>query len=96
METVDACVGRVVDSVLAAGGSLLVTADHGNCEVMVDSAGEPQTAHTANPVPLVLVDPQRKAMSLRRGILADIAPTLLKLLGLPVPAEMTGRALIED
>lgn len=95
METVDGCVGEVVDAVLAAGGRLLITADHGNCEQMVDRQGQPHTAHTANPVPLLLVDPQRREAQLRAGgILADIAPTLLSLLGLPKPPEMTGTSLL--
>jgi 2,3-bisphosphoglycerate-independent phosphoglycerate mutase len=96
MEAVDACVGRVVDAVLEAGGSLLITADHGNCEQMVDGSGQPHTAHTANPVPLILVDPERRALKLRPGILADIAPTVLQLMALPKPPEMTGRSLLPD
>jgi 2,3-bisphosphoglycerate-independent phosphoglycerate mutase len=94
MEAVDGCAGRVVDAVLAAGGNLLVTADHGNCEQMVDGNGQPHTAHTANPVPLILVDPDLPHARLREGILADIAPTVLDLMGLPRPAEMTGRSLL--
>jgi 2,3-bisphosphoglycerate-independent phosphoglycerate mutase len=94
METVDSCLGRVVDAVLAAGGSLLITADHGNCEQMVDSEGKPFTAHTSNPVPLILVDPERRQTPLRQGILADIAPTLLELMGLETPPEMTGKSLL--
>jgi 2,3-bisphosphoglycerate-independent phosphoglycerate mutase len=94
METVDTCAGRVVDAVLAAGGCLLITADHGNCEQMVDGNGGPHTAHTTNPVPLILVDPDRATAGLRDGILADLAPTLLELLGLERPAEMTGRSLL--
>ena len=94
METVDACVGRVVDAILAAGGCLLLTADHGNCEQMVDAKGEVQTAHSTNPVPCILVDPQRRGWSLREGILADLAPTILQLIGLPQPAEMSGRSLL--
>jgi len=94
METVDACVGRVVDAVLAAQGCLLITADHGNCEQMVDANGQPHTAHTSNPVPLLLVDPTRRGATLRPGILADLAPTILELMGLPTPAEMTGRSLL--
>ena len=94
METVDACLGRVVDAVLAAGGRLLITADHGNCEQMADGAGHPHTAHTTNAVPLILVGPERRNLTLRPGILADLAPTLLELLGLPQPEEMTGRSLI--
>ncbi len=94
METVDTCLGRVVDAVLAAGGSLLITADHGNCEQMVDSTGKPFTAHTSNPVPLILVDPDHRQATLRQGILADIAPTLLGLMGLETPPEMTGKSLL--
>jgi 2,3-bisphosphoglycerate-independent phosphoglycerate mutase len=94
METVDACVGRVVDAVLAAGGIALLTADHGNCEQMDDGSGTPHTAHTANLVPLILVDPQRQGARLQEGILADIAPTILALLGLPQPATMTGKSLL--
>ena len=95
METVDRCAGRVVDAVLAAGGRLLITADHGNCEQMVDERGKPHTAHTTNPVPLILVDPSRPQAQLRPGRLADIAPTLLEMLGLEQPAEMTGRSLLQ-
>jgi 2,3-bisphosphoglycerate-independent phosphoglycerate mutase len=96
MKTVDESVGRVVDAVLDAGGRLLITADHGNCEQMADPSGGPHTAHTSNPVPLILVDPTRTSCSLREGgILADIAPTVLALLGLERPEEMTGTNLIE-
>ncbi|APG27788.1 phosphoglycerate mutase (2,3-diphosphoglycerate-independent) [Syntrophotalea acetylenivorans] len=96
METVDNCVGQVVDAVLEAGGSLLITSDHGNCEQMSAADGSPHTAHTANPVPLILVDPDRQHSSLRRGKLADIAPTLLQLLGLVQPSEMTGCSLLQE
>ncbi len=96
METVDDCVGRVVDAVLAAGGALLITADHGNCEQMVDENGQPHTAHTANPVPLLLIDPDRRQAPLRSGILADIAPTILQLMGLDKPVEMTGESLLQE
>jgi len=96
MEAVDACAGQVVDAVLAAGGSLLVTADHSNCEQMIDANGKPHTAHTVNPVPLILVDPDREKASLREGILADIAPTILDLMGLVKPMEMTGCSLVEN
>lgn len=94
METVDACVGKVVDALLDAGGCALITADHGNCENMVDANGGPHTAHTSNPVPLILVDQDNLSATLRPGILADIAPTILGLLGITVPAEMTGKSLI--
>ncbi len=94
VETVDSCLQRVVDAVLAAGGSLLITADHGNCEQMTAADGGAHTAHTSNPVPLVFVDAQRKNAQLREGILADLAPTILDLLQLPVPAAMTGQSLL--
>ncbi len=91
---VDQCVGVVVDKVLSQGGSLLITADHGNAESMVDENGNPQTAHTCNPVPLVLVGDAGKGLHLRSGVLADIAPTVLEILGIPKPAEMTGSSLL--
>lgn len=94
VETVDACVGKVVDAVLAKGGKLLITADHGNAEQMVDyETGAPYTAHTCNLVPFILVDDERKNGKLREGILADIAPTMLEMLGLPKPQEMEGKSL---
>jgi 2,3-bisphosphoglycerate-independent phosphoglycerate mutase len=91
---VDHCVGVVVDKVLSQGGSLLITADHGNAESMVDENGNPHTAHTCNPVPLVLVGDAGKGLHLRSGVLADIAPTVLEILGIPKPAEMTGSSLL--
>ncbi len=94
METVDSCAKRVVDALLEAGGCALITADHGNCEMMVDGNGSPHTAHTANRVPLILVDPDNQQSKLQSGILADLAPTILNLMGLAVPAEMTGKNLI--
>ncbi len=94
METVDSCLSRVASAILAAGGRLIVTADHGNCEQMVDEQGKPHTAHTTNPVALILVDPELRDVKLRPGILADIAPTLLQLLGLEKPREMTGSSLL--
>jgi 2,3-bisphosphoglycerate-independent phosphoglycerate mutase len=99
VETVDACLGRVVEAVEAARGALLVTADHGNCECMRDpESGQPMTAHTLNPVPVYVLDarlPGRNApVRVADGKLADVAPTLLELMGLPAPAEMTGRSLI--
>lgn len=93
VETVDACVGEVADAVLAAGGVLLITADHGNAEQMVDPVkGTPHTAHTANPVPFVVVS--EKAYQAKDGSLQDVAPTVLKLLGIEKPADMTGNSLI--
>ena len=95
VETIDACLDRVSQTVLALGGSALITADHGNCEQMIDRAtGEPHTAHTTNPVPLYWVSAKPLGRRLRNGTLADLAPTVLALLGLPKPAEMTGRSLI--
>jgi 2,3-bisphosphoglycerate-independent phosphoglycerate mutase len=94
VETVDAGLGRIVDAIGRQHGALLVTADHGNCELMKDPVtGGPHTAHTTNPVPVLLVGTDAK--SLHDGRLADIAPTLLHLLGLPQPAEMTGRTLAD-
>jgi 2,3-bisphosphoglycerate-independent phosphoglycerate mutase len=95
IEAVDACVGRLVEKVLARGGRAIITADHGNAEVMADEHGGPHTAHTTDRVPLILVDEARKVVRLRPGILADIAPTILEILGLSKPPEMTGRSLIE-
>ena len=94
VETVDAGLGRIAAAVAGQGGALLVTADHGNCELMRDPAtGGPHTAHTTNPVPVLLVGGGAKA--LHDGRLADIAPTLLHLMGIPQPAEMTGTVLID-
>jgi 2,3-bisphosphoglycerate-independent phosphoglycerate mutase len=93
VETVDAGLGRIVDAIRGAGGALLVTADHGNCELMRDpQTGGPHTAHTTNPVPVVLVGEGEAALA--EGKLADVAPTLLELMDLPQPPEMTGRSLI--
>ena len=93
VETVDAGLGRLVEAVHKQGGALMVTADHGNCELMKDpETGGPHTAHTTNPVPVVLVDGHARAI--QDGILADVAPTLLDLMGLSQPREMTGHTLI--
>jgi 2,3-bisphosphoglycerate-independent phosphoglycerate mutase len=94
-ETVDRCVGKVLGEFAAKNGIALITADHGNAEQMVDENGAPFTAHTVNPVPLILVDDSRKTISLRQGRLGDIAPTILALMDLAPPAEMTGASLIE-
>jgi 2,3-bisphosphoglycerate-independent phosphoglycerate mutase len=95
-EAVDACLGAAVAAVEETGGAMIVTADHGNAETMVDpETGGPHTAHTLNPVPVVLVGGPAGAR-LRDGRLADLAPTLLALMGLPAPAEMTGRSLIVE
>ena len=95
--TVDRCLGRLLAAIEATGGRALITADHGNCETMIDvHSGEPHTSHTTNPVPIVLFDPARASgeHSLQSGRLADVAPTLLEMMELPAPAAMTGRSLI--
>ncbi len=93
VEAVDACVGRVVDKVLSLSGVCLVTADHGNSDSMVDARGGPDTAHSTNPVPFIATVAGVRVRD--GGILADIAPTVLHLLGYPAPPEMTGRDLLE-
>ncbi len=96
VHTVDECVKKVTDKILSMGGSALLTADHGNADKMIDADGSPFTAHTTNPVPVVLVSEQYKNVHLREnGVLADLAPTLLEVMGLPVPPEMTGKSLIK-
>jgi 2,3-bisphosphoglycerate-independent phosphoglycerate mutase len=95
VETVDTGLGRIVEAIGTAGGALLVTADHGNCELMRDPvSGGPHTAHTTNPVPVILYRASGEADPLRDGRLADIAPTLLQLMGLDQPPEMTGQSLL--
>jgi 2,3-bisphosphoglycerate-independent phosphoglycerate mutase len=98
VEAVDAGVGRVVEAALGQGGAVLITADHGNAEQLIEyDTGLPHTFHTTNPVPFYFVVPQLPDARLRDdGILADVAPTMLELLGIPKPAAMTGRSLIID
>ncbi|MGB1082764.1 MAG: 2,3-bisphosphoglycerate-independent phosphoglycerate mutase, partial [Alphaproteobacteria bacterium] len=95
-EAVDQQLGRAIDAVMQRGGSMLVTADHGNCETMWDTTTDgPHTAHTTNLVPLALVGGlEGQGQTLRDGRLADLAPTLLDLLGLSKPAAMTGESLL--
>ena len=94
IETIDECVGRVVEAINNQSGVLLITADHGNAEQMIDyKTGEPHTAHTTNPVPLVLIG--MEDVKLKEGKLADLAPTMLDIMGLEKPEEMTGESLIE-
>jgi 2,3-bisphosphoglycerate-independent phosphoglycerate mutase len=103
IETVDRCLGRLLTSISKAGGTALITADHGNAEYMLDEEGNPWTAHTTNPVPFILVEGEKITIpghgtnvELRSdGRLADIAPTILEILQLPQPSEMTGRSLLE-
>jgi 2,3-bisphosphoglycerate-independent phosphoglycerate mutase len=94
VETVDECLGRVIEAVAKRGGVAVVTADHGNADHMLEPDGSPNTAHSLNPVPLIVTAPGL-ALRARGGILADVAPTVLDLLGIEQPAEMTGRSLIE-
>jgi len=94
VECVDHCVQQVVEKILSLGGKLLIAADHGNCEEMINEDGSPQTAHTTNPVPLIYVGADADELVLHDGILADIAPTILGLLGVIPPAEMTGKSLL--
>ena len=94
IETIDGCVERVVKAMEEKQGVILMTADHGNAEQMIDyKTGEPHTAHTTNPVPLVLIGMQ--GVKLKEGKLADLAPTMLNIIGLEKPDEMTGENLIE-
>ena len=93
VEAVDKCVGEVTDAVLNAGGVVFLTADHGNADKMVAEDGEPFTAHTTNPVPFCVVGYDCKLRE--GGRLADIAPTMLKILNVPQPKEMTGESIIQ-
>ncbi len=94
IECLDKCVKRIVDAVQKTNGELLITSDHGNADVMLDEDDNVVTAHSLNPVPLILVSDRNAALS--EGILADIAPTLLELMGLDVPEEMTGNSLVKE
>jgi len=104
IEKVDKCIGQIVNATGEMGGSILITADHGNAEVMKGPAGEPWTAHTTNKVPLIFIEGEKRKIPnmgnevfLRDNAgLADIAPTLLQLLNLPIPKEMTGKSLIKE
>ena len=94
LEAIDKCVQKVVEAINEVNGVLLITADHGNCEQMIDyKTGEPHTAHTTNPVPLALIGLNKK---LKEGRLADLAPTMLDIMGFDKPEEMTGESLLED
>jgi 2,3-bisphosphoglycerate-independent phosphoglycerate mutase len=93
IETVDSCLGEVVTAVHESGGACLITADHGNSDHMLEPDGSPNTAHSLNPVPVIVTAPN---VSLRSGgVLADVSPTLLQMLGIDQPDQMTGRSLIE-
>jgi 2,3-bisphosphoglycerate-independent phosphoglycerate mutase len=95
IETVDECLGMVLEAVRLRGGVCVVTADHGNADHMLEPDGSPNTAHSLNPVPLIVTAPGLELRA-QGGILADVAPTVLELLGIPQPAEMTGKSLIES
>ena len=91
----DTCVDRVLKKILEMGGGALLTADHGNADKMIAEDGSPFTAHTTNPVPVVMVCDAFKGAKLREGgVLADLAPTLLDMMGLPIPEQMTGKTLL--
>ena len=92
VEAVDTCVGRMVTAIQEKGGVALITADHGNADKMLEADGSPFTAHTTNPVPFIVVGEDCKLRE--GGVLADIAPTILQVMGLEQPAEMTGKSLI--
>jgi 2,3-bisphosphoglycerate-independent phosphoglycerate mutase len=94
-EVVDACVARVVEAVKARKGRLLLTADHGNAEEMLTPDNHPHTAHSKNPVALIIMD-EDAPRRLKSGKIGDIAPTILALWGMPIPEEMTGENLLED
>ena len=95
VEAVDTCVGRMVDLIISKGGKCIITADHGNADQMIDyETGEPFTPHTTNPVPAIVIDPECPKHELRQGgKLCDLCPTILKLMGMPQPKEMTGVSL---
>ena len=96
VETVDNCLGQIVEAIRAVDGQLLVTADHGNVERLLDEEGQPVTSHTTSPVPLIYVANNTVGAKLAEGgALCDLAPTLLELLGVTQPAEMTGRSLLQ-
>jgi 2,3-bisphosphoglycerate-independent phosphoglycerate mutase len=96
-EVIDECLGKVVDAALSRKGRVVITADHGNIEQLIDyDTGMPHTAHTINRVPVILVDEERKQSGLKEGTAIDVAPTVLQLLELPQPSEMTGHSLISD
>lgn len=95
VETVDACVGRTVEAIKEVGGQMFLCADHGNCEKMIDyETGAPHTAHTTNPVPFILINYDPEYTLREGGCLADIAPTLIEMMGMEQPADMTGKSLL--
>ena len=92
LEAVDECLGKIVDKIIGLGGTAVITADHGNADEVVTLGGEPMTAHTVNPVPVIVTD---QSVTLRSGgRLADLAPTMLELLEINQPKDMTGKSLL--
>ena len=95
IDTIDECLGRIVKSALEHDAAVVITADHGNCETMIDTDGQPHTAHTTNPVPFLIIDEREKGRPLKTdGRLCDVAPTVLALMGLAQPSEMEGHSLL--
>jgi 2,3-bisphosphoglycerate-independent phosphoglycerate mutase len=96
-EVVDECIGKVVQATLGRKGRVIITADHGNAEQMIDyDTGQIHTAHTSNPVPVIVIDELLKSARLSPGKASDVAPTILKMLGIPQPPQMTGRPLFAE
>ncbi len=96
VEAVDDCIGQVTEAILAKGGKVIITADHGNADKMMEDDGSPFTAHTTNPVPAIVVGAENVKKLREGGVLADLAPTMLQLMGIPQPKEMTGKTLIAE
>jgi 2,3-bisphosphoglycerate-independent phosphoglycerate mutase len=96
VEAVDKCVGKIYNKIMSKGGVILLISDHGNCEEMVDKNGKPHTAHTINPVPFIFISSLKNKINTKDGILADIAPTILKIIGVSKPSEMTGKELLYE
>jgi 2,3-bisphosphoglycerate-independent phosphoglycerate mutase len=95
VETVDSCMNKLINTALDYDYDCIVIADHGNADYMINEDGTPNTAHTKNPVPIIYVSAQAAVAKVKAGKLGDIAPTILNLMGVPAPAEMTGEVLIE-
>ncbi|HET8963485.1 MAG TPA: alkaline phosphatase family protein, partial [Chitinophagales bacterium] len=93
-ETVDTCVGKIVNSALENDYSIFLTADHGNSDFLINADGSPNTAHTTNPVPLFYIDTSKQYTALSNGKLGDLAPTILFVMGIPAPTEMSGNVLL--